>query len=214
MRIAMLASHEGSTVQAVIDAIAAGRLTARLCLVLSNNRNSGALVRASSAGIPTAYLSRATHPDATELDRAICSALERSRCDLVVLAGYMRKIGPSTLARYCSRILNTHPSLLPRHGGKGMRGRRAHEAVLASGDDETGVSLHLVDGEYDTGCVVAQAKLAIEAGESVESLETRVRALERKFLCDSLQRIAVGELCLGAAGQGGGQTSDAAWRSG
>jgi phosphoribosylglycinamide formyltransferase-1 len=196
MRIAVLASGEGTTLQAVADAIQEGRLDAELSVVVSNNSNSGALARAAALQVPAHHLSSVTHPEPTELDSAICNVLSEREVNLVVLAGYMKKIGPLTLSRFAGRILNTHPALLPRHGGKGMYGRRVHEAVLASGDVETGVSVHLVDAEYDTGATIAQARCPVSAGISVEELERQVRELERRFLCFTLQQISHGEITL------------------
>jgi phosphoribosylglycinamide formyltransferase-1 len=198
MRIAVLASGEGTTLQSIVDAIRARRLDAQVVLVVSNNRNSGALERAAAAAIPTAHLSGVTHPDPDKLDQAICAALLKSRADVVVLAGYMKKIGRRTLEKFAGRVLNTHPSILPRHGGQGMYGRRVHDAVLASGDAETGVSVHLVDAEYDTGPVIAQTRVPVQAGIAVEQLEQAVQALERLFLCATLQRVACGQLALKA----------------
>lgn len=194
IRIAVFASGEGTTLSAILDAISAGSFRAVVALVLSNNADSAALNKAEAAGVPALHLSRMTHPDATALDHAIREALDANEIDIVVLAGYMRKIGPETLAHYAGRIINTHPSLLPRHGGKGMFGHRVHEAVLASGDLESGVSVHMVDGEYDSGRVIAQSKIPVDPKDTPESLEAKVRALERRFLCEVLQRITVGSI--------------------
>ena len=198
MRIAVLASGEGTTLQCIIDAVHSHTLNAEIALVISNNKISGALGRARASGLPAVHLSGITHPDYAELDRAICSALVASRSDVVVLAGYIKKIGPLTLDRFSGAVLNTHPSLLPRHGGRGMYGRRVYEAVIASGDLETGVSVHLVDAEYDTGRVIAQTRLPVERNDTVQTLEVRVRSLERQFLCETLQRIASDDLVLGS----------------
>jgi phosphoribosylglycinamide formyltransferase-1 len=192
-----MASGEGTTLQALIDAIAGGRLQSQVVAVVSNNGQSGAIVRAAAHGIPFAHLSGVTHPEPALLDAAICSFLTEARAHVVVLAGYMKKIGPQTLERFAGRIINTHPALLPRHGGKGMYGRRVHEAVLASGDTSTGASVHLVDAEYDTGPVIAQATYLVPIGATIDTLESQVQALERSLLCSTLARIAVGEIPLG-----------------
>src|SRR5262245_59072220 len=133
MRLGVLASHEGTTLQAVLDAVADGRLSATVAVVISNNRESGALRRARAAGVAAVHLSSATHPDVQQLDQAILECLTVAECDLVLLAGYMKKLGPRVLGKFGGRILNTHPALLPKFGGKGMYGNRVHEAVLASG---------------------------------------------------------------------------------
>src|SRR5262245_42384663 len=111
MRIAVLASHEGTTLQAILDAIAAGRLPATMAVVVSNNRDSGALRRARTADIPAVHLSSATHPDSEALDVAIRQTLESARVDLVLLAGYLKKLGAEVLGHYKGRIVNTHPAL-------------------------------------------------------------------------------------------------------
>jgi len=194
MRLGILASHEGTTMQAVLDAIAQQRLAARVSVVISNNRESGALTRAHAAGVATAHLSSATHTDAEQLDRAILETLTSARVDLVLLAGYMKKLGPAVLAEYTGRIINTHPALLPKFGGQGMYGMRVHEAVLASGDSETGVSIHVVDADYDTGRVLAQCRVPVMPDDSATELAARVQAREREFLVETLAQIAAGTL--------------------
>ena len=202
MRLAILASGEGTTLQSIVDAMHSRALKAEIVMVISNNKNSGALSRARASGLPAMHLSGMTHPGLAELDRAVCSALITSQADVIVLAGYLKKIGPLTLRRFRKAILNTHPSLLPRHGGRGMYGRRVHEAVLACADHETGVSVHLVDAEYDTGTVIAQTKTRIGRSDTVETVEARVQSLERQLLCETLQRISAGSLVLGSHNSG------------
>jgi len=180
--------------QAVLDGVADERLAARVAVVISNNRESGALTRARAAGVPTAHLSSATHRDPEQLDRAILEALGSAGVELVLLAGYMKKLGPAVLAEFAGRIVNTHPALLPKFGGQGMYGMHVHEAVLASGDSETGVSIHLVDADYDTGPVLAQCRVPVLPGDSATELAARVQAREREFLVETLARIAAGTL--------------------
>jgi phosphoribosylglycinamide formyltransferase-1 len=200
LRIGVLASHEGTTLQSIIDACAQGRINGRVVAVISNNSGSGALRRAVAAGIETFHLSSATHASADSLDAAICGALERARADVVFLAGYMKRLGPRTLAAFPARILNTHPALLPRFGGQGMFGDRVYEAVLAGGEPESGASVHLVDAEYDTGAVVRQERVRVLPGDTVESLKARVQACEREAVIQTLAAIASGELVLGRVG--------------
>jgi phosphoribosylglycinamide formyltransferase-1 len=182
--------------QAVIDACKSGRLNASPRVVISNNSGSGALQRAKHEGIACVHLSSATHPDADELDRAICDTLKQYEVDLVVLAGYMKKIGPLTLSAYCGRIINIHPALLPRFGGKGMYGARVHKAVLSSGIEETGVTVHVVDAQYDHGPILAQRRVPVRAGDTAESLADRVLEREHDLLVETLARIASGEIAL------------------
>jgi phosphoribosylglycinamide formyltransferase-1 len=190
MRIAVLASHGGSLLQAVIDACRRGTIPGKVALVISNNRGSGALERAAAAGVPALHLSSVTHPDPAALDHAIASSLAKARTDMVVLAGYMKRLGPETLRGYRGRMINTHPALLPRYGGQGFFGSRVHAAVLAAGDTETGATVHYVEGDYDTGPVIAQRRLPIAQNDTVEKLEERVKALERTLLVETLTSLA------------------------
>lgn len=190
MRIAALASHGGSILQAVIDACESGALDAEVALVVSNNSRSGAMERARAHHIPTAHLSSQTHPDPAALDAAIEQALLDADADWILLTGYMKKLGPRTLNRYRNRILNTHPSLLPKFGGQGLYGRKVHAAVIAAGETESGATVHLVDGEYDTGPVLAQVRVPVRANDTVEVLEERVKEAERKLVVATLAELA------------------------
>ena len=112
-------------------------------------------------GVRTAHLSSATHADAGALDHAISNTLDQANVDLVVLVGYMKRLGPVTLARFANRMINTHPSLLPKYGGSGFFGRRVHDAVIANGDTESGATVHWVTGDYDSGPIIAQARVPV-----------------------------------------------------
>lgn len=190
MRIAAMASHGGSILQAVLDACQTGALAAEVVLVISNNSNAGALQRARSAGIETLHLSSRTHPDPEALDSAITNALQQAGANWLLLSGYMKKLGPNTLNAYRNRILNTHPALLPKFGGQGFYGRKVHEAVLAAGESESGATVHLVDEAYDTGPILAQVRVPIRNNESAASLEERVKTAERKLLLETLALLA------------------------
>jgi len=189
VRLGFLASHRGSGVQAVVDACASGRLAATPAVVISNNADAEVLLRAERAGLPHHHLSRATHPEPDALDAAILDALRSHQAELVLLLGYLRKLGPRTLAHYTGRVLNVHPARLPRFGGAGMYGDRVHAAVLEAGEKETGVTIHLVDGEYDTGPIVAQCAVEVRAGDTVATLAERVVAREHAFLVETLRRV-------------------------
>jgi len=200
VNIGVLASHEGTTLQAVLDACAAGTVPARVALVVSNNAASGALRRARLANIPALHLSGQTHPQSTSLDRAIATALEQHHVDLVLLAGYMKKLGPLTLGRFGGRVINTHPALLPRHGGLGLYGSRVHAAVLAAGERESGATIHLVDADYDTGPIVAQVSVPVAPQDTAETLAARVQRAERELLVGVLRDLAAGTRRLPAPG--------------
>ena len=202
LKLGFLASHGGSNMQAIIDACKTGRLMAEVRVVISNNSSSMALERARRNGIAYRHLSGRTHPVPEGLDRAILETLEAHRVDLVVLGGYMKRLGPETLSRYSGRILNIHPALLPKHGGKGMYGRRVHEAVLAAGEPVTGVTIHIVDEEYDQGEIIAQSEVPVEEGDTVDTLRERVLGREHEFYVETLQRISLGEIDVGLKGPG------------
>ena len=194
--IGVIASHGGTNLQAIIDACTDGSLDARIRVVISNNSRALALERARRANIPTAHLSAVTHPDPARLDAAIADTLASHGVELVALAGYMRKLGPQTLRRYRNRILNVHPALLPKYGGRGMYGERVHSAVLAAGERVSGVSVHLVDEEYDRGPVIAQAEVPVLSDDAPETLAARVLEQEHILYPRTIQRIASGEIDL------------------
>jgi phosphoribosylglycinamide formyltransferase-1 len=188
-RIAILASHEGSVLQAVLDATQDNSLDARVNVVISNNSNSGALRRARNASVPTAHLSGKTHPRPADLDLAIANLLRDQQTNLVLLAGYMKRLGPITLDAFAGHIINTHPSLLPRYGGLGLYGLRVHEAVLASGDAETGATVHIVETDYDSGPILAQTRIDVRPDDTAQRLERRVKCCERELLLNTLRTL-------------------------
>jgi formyltetrahydrofolate-dependent phosphoribosylglycinamide formyltransferase len=145
-------------------------------LVLSDRADAGALARASSHGVTAEVLREPA--DATEWLRR----LEEHRVDLLVLAGYLKLVPAGLIARYRGRILNIHPALLPAFGGKGMYGRRVHEAVLASGARESGATVHLVDEVYDRGAVLAQARVPVLPDDDADRLAARVLEAEHRLL--------------------------------
>jgi phosphoribosylglycinamide formyltransferase-1 len=194
LRLGFLASHGGSNMQAILDACEDGRLTAESAVVISNNSGSNALVRARSAGVPAYHLSGKTHPGPDDLDTAILDVLHRHEVNLVILAGYMRLLGPKTISVYQRRILNIHPALLPNFGGKGLYGPAVHEAVLSAGDSATGVTIHVVDEDFDSGPILAQVTVPVKKDDTVDSLSARVLAQEHLLFVETLQRIERGEL--------------------
>lgn len=194
IRLGFLASNNGSGLRAVVMAIEAGGLAAEPCLVISNRAAAPALDFARDHGVKTLVIPTLSDPVAA--DARLAAALAAERADLVLLSGYLRRIGPATLARYGGRMLNIHPALLPRHGGQGMYGRRVHAAVLAAGDRETGATVHLVDGDYDHGQTLAQARVTVLPGDTAETIERRVTAMEPGLFVKTLQRIVSGDLIL------------------
>lgn len=172
-RIAVLASGGGTNLQAIIDYF--GELSSPagvIQLVASNKQSAGALARARAAGIPAETF------DATDDGTALSTLLARWAIDLVVLAGYLKRIPSLVIDEYRGRIINIHPGLLPEFGGAGMYGERVHAAVLKSGATTTGLTVHLVDNEYDHGPVIAQWRLRVRMDDTTESLATRVLSAE------------------------------------
>ena len=189
MRLAVLASHEGSTLQALIDACAAQTLDAEVVLVVSNNSKAGALRRAVAANIDTRHISIKTHGSEAAANQAIAQALSDTKADWVLLLGYMKKMGEAILRPFSGRIINTHPALLPDFGGHGFFGRKVHEEVHAAGVNETGATLHIVGQDYDTGRIIAQIRVPVLSGDDIDAIELRVKTAERKLLVDTLSQI-------------------------
>lgn len=171
-RVAVAVSGRGSNLRALVEGI--GDL-AEVVLVLSD-RDAEAFEFARARTIPTHRLEH--HADGDEW----VAVLDRSRADLLVLAGYLRLVPAQVVAAYAGRIINIHPALLPRHGGRGMYGHRVHEAVLAAGDAESGATVHLVDEAYDRGAILAQARVPVRSDDTPDRLAARVLEAEHRLL--------------------------------
>jgi phosphoribosylglycinamide formyltransferase 1 len=186
-RLAVLASGRGSNLQAIIDHFdnLARERIARVVLVASNRPDSPALIRAATASIDIAPFS--TDDDGSEL----LDLLREFRIDLVVLAGYLKRIPPKVIREYAGRIMNIHPALLPAFGGEGMYGARVHEAVIASGVEETGVTVHLVDDDYDRGPIIAQWRVRVDKSDTPESLAARVLNVEHVVYPRAVEMVVI-----------------------
>lgn len=193
MRLAFLASHNGSAARAIASTCRDGALGGDPVLLISNNDDAGALAWAAEMGLAAEVVNAANSYDP---DNAIAALLKKHEIDLVVCSGYMKLIGPFTIGAMHGAVLNIHPALLPRHGGQGMYGRRVHQAVRDSGEAETGITIHLVDGEYDHGRIVAQKQIPVLPGDSVEDIEEKVKSAEPDFYIETLRRILSGEISL------------------
>jgi len=186
-RLAVLASGRGSNLQAIIDHfdnISRERI-AKVVLVASNRADSPALIRAATASIDIASF------DAADDGDQLLELLQRFRVDLVVLAGYLKRIPPRVVREYSGRILNIHPALLPDFGGEGMYGARVHEAVIASGARESGVTVHLVNDDYDRGAIVAQWRVPVEPGDTAEALASRILSVEHVIYPRVIEMVAI-----------------------
>lgn len=194
LNLAVFASGGGTNLQAIIDAIASGRLQACIRVVISNHPEAGALDRARRHGIPALHLARDQFPTAEAFAAQLLTVLTDDQVELIVLAGYLRKLPPWVVQAYRNRVLNIHPALLPCFGGKGMYGLRVHEAVIAAGVKVSGVTIHLCDEEYDHGPIVAQRAVPVLDDDTPESLAARVLAVEHQLYPDAVQLFAEGRV--------------------
>jgi phosphoribosylglycinamide formyltransferase-1 len=190
LRLGFLASHGGTSMRAIVQAIEAGDLPAWPGVAISNNADAPALDFAREHGVPRLHISSATGGSDEAADAAIRAALADAGADVVVLSGYLRMVGPLTLERFRGHILNVHPALLPKYGGKGMYGRFVHEAVIAAGDTLSGASVHVVDEVYDHGPVISQKTVPVYPGDTAETLAARVVAIEGPLFVETLRAIA------------------------
>jgi formyltetrahydrofolate-dependent phosphoribosylglycinamide formyltransferase len=175
MHVAVAVSGRGSNLEALLRALGP-ESPARVVLVLSDRSDAPALERAAARGIPGVTLLHPLQP------QEWLHTLERYAVDLVVLAGYVKLVPSGVIARFRGRIINVHPALLPSFGGKGMYGRRVHQAVLASGARESGATVHLVDEVYDRGAILGQARVPVLPGDDPERLAARVLEVEHRLL--------------------------------
>ncbi len=189
-KLGFLSSHGGSNMQAIIDACKIKKLNMIPTVIISNNSKSQALKRARIENIPYFHLNSKTHSDSIELDNEIKNKLIEHNVDIIILAGYMKIIGLNTLSYFRNKILNIHPALLPKFGGKGMYGRHVHEAVLAAGEKITGVTIHIVNEEYDSGPIINQCQLPVYENDTVDTLSERVLEREHEFFVETLQKIS------------------------
>lgn len=194
LKLGFLASGNGSSAKAICDAIRRRELAAEARLLVSNRREAKALDWARGDGLATLHIPTLDDPDAA--DTALAKTMQDHEVNLIILSGYLRHLGPRTLSAFEGRILNIHPGPLPQFGGEGMYGRRVHEAVIAAGVSRSAIVIHGVDEVYDRGPEIARKWLVIEAGDTADTLEARVTALEPGFFVETLKTIAGGRLAL------------------
>jgi len=191
VRLGILVSGRGSNLEAVLDACHDGRAgSVDPALVISNRPQVRALDVADRHRIPYRVLERRDFPNADSRDAAVGKAFDEMGCDLVLLAGYDQLLRSAYFTAYRGPTINIHPSLLPRHGGAGMMGLAVHRSVLAAGDVESGVSIHLVTPDLDAGPILAQARVPVLAGDDAEALARRVLEVEHRLLVDTLANLA------------------------
>ena len=173
LKIAVLASGSGSNAQSLVEHFA-DSTWGRVEIIVTNNAHAGVIERAERLNISTLIFDPKTESEAVlkRLDEEI---------DIILLAGYLKMIPASWTRCFQGRMLNIHPALLPKFGGKGMYGKHVHQAVSAAGETETGITIHMVNEQYDEGAIIAQFKTEIEPGEDANSIEEKVRALELEY---------------------------------
>jgi len=194
MNIAVFASGRGSNFQAILNAIDAGLIPARIVVLISNKSDSGALEIARTRGIPTSHLSQKMFPSEATFAEAMLNVLSKQRADLIVLAGYLKKIPVQVVRTFRNRILNIHPALLPSFGGMGMFGHFVHEAVIESGVKVSGASVHLVDEEYDRGPIVMQKTVQVTPDDTADSLAAKVLTIEHEIYPLAVKAFAEGKV--------------------
>ncbi|HOD11925.1 MAG TPA: phosphoribosylglycinamide formyltransferase [Candidatus Omnitrophota bacterium] len=188
-RFAVFASGYGSNLQAIIDALKKDKVSARLCLVVSDNKKAFALKRALKAGIPTVTFDPQSFVTRQAMDRAMIKELRTFHVDFVVLAGYMRILSPVFVKAFHNKILNIHPSLLPS-----FKGAHAIKDAFDYGVRSTGVTVHLVDEKVDHGPILAQEALSIRAKDTLRTLEARIHRTEHKMYPKIIDLFAKGKI--------------------
>ena len=189
-KIGVMASGGGSNFKAIIDRIGEGDLEAQCKFLITNNGTCGAVSHAEEYGIPVYHISGKTHPDVKEYEAAMMDVLSKYDVDLLILAGYMKALPVCMVRRMPDRILNIHPSLLPKYGGKGFWGIHVHEAVIAAHDTESGPTVHLVGEEIDQGRILAQVKVPVLEGDTPEVLAARVLEQEHNLYWKTIRDYA------------------------
>lgn len=191
LALGVLASGEGTTLDALAEQAAGGHVPARIAIVVSDRPYAPVLEKARRRGLATAVLPlKGASPD--EWAARATKVLTEAGVELVVLAGFLSILPPAFTKAWEGRAVNIHPSLLPRYGGRGLYGDRVHAAVLASGDTETGATIHLVTDDVDGGPVLVQQRVLVEPGDTPERLRHRVQAAERVALYSVIARFAEG----------------------
>jgi len=187
-KIGILSSHNGSGYLTIDDACKNGKLNAQVVVVISNNTNAKVLSIAQKRKTSTYIINDKLFPH-ENLDVKITELLTKYKCDYIFLSGYMKKIETNLISKFKNKIINSHPALLPKYGGKGMYGRLVHENVIEAKEKESGVTIHFVNEEYDKGQFILQKSLKIEEGCTVDKLENNIKELESFAIVEALQKL-------------------------
>jgi len=194
LRVGVLLSGEGTTLEALCERIDEGAVPAEVGLVLASKNEAGGLARARRRGIPAVAVPRKAHPDVRAFNDVLHAELARHEIGFVALLGFL---SPFELrGRFAGRALNTHPALIPAFCGQGFYGRRVHEAVVASGVKVSGATVHFVDDEYDHGPIILQEAVPVLDDDTPDTLATRVQAVERRLVPEAIRLFAEGRLVI------------------
>lgn len=185
--LAIFASGEGTNAENIIRYFENSG-TAKVTLLVYNRKEAGVRLRAERLGVRTEYIPKSMFGDSEK----VLATLREANTDIIVLSGFLLFVPEYLLEAYHNRIINIHPSLLPLHGGKGMHGIHVHEDVLACGDKETGITVHVADAQLDHGCVLFQAKCPVERGDTPEDVAARVHKLEYAYFPEVIERFCQG----------------------
>ncbi|MDR9419705.1 phosphoribosylglycinamide formyltransferase [Gracilimonas sp.] len=185
--LVVFASGSGTNFQSIIDAVESGELTANIAGLITNKPNIGALERALTHGIPSRIISPQEYSTEDEFAEELLKQLRAWGTDLIALAGYLKKIPSSVIREYENRILNIHPALLPKFGGKGFYGLNVHKAVIEAGEKESGCSVHIVTEEFDEGPVITQKKVPVQNDDTPKKLAQRILEQEHKLYPEAIQ---------------------------
>ncbi|MCA6070161.1 MAG: phosphoribosylglycinamide formyltransferase [Endomicrobium sp.] len=191
MRLAVLVSGGGSNMQSIIDSTKTGILKglAQVVLVISNNPNAYALKRAKNENIKSVCVERKNFNDEKSFNNVMLEELKNADVGIVCLAGYMRMVGHEIIKTYHGRLLNIHPALLPKFGGKGMYGHRVHEAVVKAKESKSGATVHFVEEEYDTGEVIVQQEVEVLKADTSQDVAKKVLAVEHLVYPKAIKKV-------------------------
>ncbi|MDR0927690.1 MAG: phosphoribosylglycinamide formyltransferase [Ignavibacteria bacterium] len=194
LKLGFMCSGNGSNMQAIINSVRHRELNASLCAMITNNPDAGAIAKAKYDGVPTFVINEKTN--GPEYDGEIVRVFLNHNVDYIVLAGYMKHLTPFVIDCFQGHVLNIHPALLPKFGGKGMYGMNVHKAVLEAGEKVSGATVHQVNSEYDAGTILGQMEVAVMENDTPETLAKRVLKAEHQLYSKVLINISKGLLKL------------------
>ena len=194
LNLGFLVSHSGSNMQAIINSVKTGKLSANLCAMITNNTDAFAFERAIREKIPAFVINNNTHPNS--VDEEIVKVFKLHNVDTVILAGYMKLVSKYLIDSFNGRVLNIHPALLPKYGGKGMYGMNVHKSVIDNKERKSGATIHLVTEKYDDGKILQSEECFLDYKETAETLEEKVLAIEHRLYTNTLIKITKGELII------------------